>query len=54
MLTPMKAIRAKCLDCVCGSPYEVRKCTCEDCPLYVYRLGHRPRVAVEGETSEGV
>lgn len=40
--TPMKAIRAKCLDC-CGGQYgEVKSCTCTDCPLYNFRLGKNP------------
>lgn len=42
MLTPMKAIRAKCLDCMCGQIYEIKKCPCTDCPLYSYRSGHNP------------
>ena len=42
ILTPMKAIRAKCLDCVCGSAQEVRLCPITDCPLYPYRMGHNP------------
>lgn len=41
-LTPMRAIRAKCLDCMCGSAYEVRLCPSTTCPLYIYRSGHRP------------
>lgn len=41
-LTPMKAIRKKCIDCCCGSKYEVKLCTCENCPLFPYRMGHRP------------
>lgn len=41
-LTPMKAIRAKCLDCCCGSTYEVKLCTATQCPLYEYRSGHNP------------
>lgn len=41
-MTPMKAIRAKCLDC-CGSSREVRLCTVEKCPLYPYRFGKRPK-----------
>ena len=41
--TPMRAIRAKCLDCCCGSSKEVRLCPCPDCPLYPYRFGHRPQ-----------
>lgn len=42
-MTPMKAIRAKCLDCCCGSFQEVRLCTVEKCPLYPYRFGKRPK-----------
>lgn len=41
-MTPLKAIRAKCLDCCCGQPKEVRLCTCVNCPLYQYRMGHNP------------
>ena len=40
---PVKAIRAKCLDCTCGHPAEVRNCTIKTCPLYPYRMGHRPK-----------
>ena len=43
MLTPIKSIRAKCLDCCCGSAQEVRLCPSDDCPLYPYRFGHRPK-----------
>ena len=42
-LTPVKAIRAKCLDCCCGQMKEVRLCTAENCPLYPYRMGKRPK-----------
>lgn len=42
-LTPIKAIRAKCLDCCAGQFAEVRLCTVEKCPLYEYRMGHRPK-----------
>ncbi len=42
-LTPVKAIRAKCLDCCCGHPSEVRICTAKKCPLYPYRMGKRPK-----------
>ena len=38
-LTRKKAIRAKCLDCCCGSAKEVRLCPCRDCPLFPYRFG---------------
>lgn len=38
----MKAIRAKCLDCSCGNPYEVKLCPITSCPLYPYREGRNP------------
>ena len=41
-LTPIKAIRAKCLDCTGNQPKEVRLCSCLSCPLWVYRMGVRP------------
>lgn len=42
-MTPMKAIRAKCLDCCCGQAKEARLCPVEKCPLYPYRFGKRPK-----------
>lgn len=42
VLTPVKAIRAKCLDCCGGQMAEVRLCPITDCALYPYRMGHRP------------
>jgi hypothetical protein len=41
-LTPLKAIRAKCLDCCCQQANEVRLCTVKGCPLYDYRMGKNP------------
>ena len=41
--TPIKAIRAKCLDCTCNQVVEVRNCPIKKCPLYEYRMGHRPK-----------
>ena len=41
-MTPLKAIRARCLNCSGGSAKEVRSCTFTECPLYEYRSGHRP------------
>lgn len=53
MLTPIKSIRAHCLDCCGGSPQEVRLCPVEKCPLYPYRMGRRPRQGKETpETQE--
>lgn len=42
-LTPIKAIRAKCLDCMGESPKEVKRCNIPDCSLFPYRLGKRPK-----------
>ena len=42
-LTPIKAIRAKCLECCCGSFTEVKLCGITDCALHAYRFGHRPK-----------
>ena len=42
-MTPLKAIRAKCLDCSCGNPNEVTLCPITECPLYEYRSGKNPK-----------
>lgn len=47
-LTPVQAIRAKCLDCSCQQPKEVRLCPVTRCPLWPYRMGKRPKAEVEG------
>lgn len=39
---PIKAIRAKCLDCCGGSEAEVRKCVSVTCPLWPMRMGRNP------------
>lgn len=43
ILTPLQAIRARCLDC-CFNPYEVRMCACTKCALYPYRFGKNPYI----------
>ena len=45
--SPIKSIREKCLDCVCGSVLEVKLCPCDGkqstfCALHPYRFGRRP------------
>ncbi len=50
--TPLKAIRLKCLDCCCGSAYEVKLCTAERCPLYPFRDGHNPNIGKRELTPE--
>lgn len=42
-LTPIKAMRARCLDCSGFSCAEVRDCEFTDCSLYLYRAGHRAK-----------
>ena len=37
--TPLQAIRAKCIDCCCGSLSEVRRCVAIDCTLWPHRMG---------------
>ena len=39
---PLKAIRARCLDCCCDQPSEVRKCVSVDCPSWPFRMGVNP------------
>lgn len=39
---PVKAIRAKCIDCMCGQVSEIPLCTCTDCALYPFRMGKNP------------
>ena len=39
---PLKAIRAKCLDCCCGQANEVKLCPSAQCPLLAFRNGKNP------------
>lgn len=38
-LPPAKAIRAKCMNCMCGQRKEIAECPITDCALYPYRFG---------------
>ena len=38
----LKAVRAKCLDCCCWQPNEVKQCPATQCPLYDFRMGKNP------------
>jgi len=55
-LTPVKAIRAKCIECSGDDKAEVRLCTFGECPLWPYRMGRRPKkghlAAGDGEPGE--
>lgn len=48
-LTPIKAIRAKCLECSGSNNAEVRNCVIPSCPLYPYRMGKNPYIKVSEE-----
>lgn len=50
--TPMKAIRAKCLNCSEDSVTEVRLCPVKWCPLYPYRSGKNPSIKRKPLTDE--
>ena len=39
---PVKAIRAKCLECSNSSTAEVKECPVTKCPLYPFRFGKNP------------
>jgi len=41
-LSPLKAIRANCMECSVYQPREVRNCNITECPLYPYRMGRNP------------
>lgn len=51
-ITPMKAIRAYCIECSNNSAHEVQLCPMKDCPLYAFRLGKNPNIAKRELTDE--
>lgn len=51
-MTPMQAIRAKCIDCMCGQVAEVKICPSEDCPLWAFRFGKNPNIRLSDEERE--
>ena len=38
----LNAIRAKCMDCSCFQPSEIRNCLVTRCELWPYRMGRDP------------
>ena len=52
IMTPMKAIRVKCLDCCAGQYSEVKMCPCTTCPLYDFRLRKNPNRKPRNLTEE--
>lgn len=51
-ISPLKAIRLKCLDYCCGSSNEVKLCPAERCPLHPFREGHNPNIPKRVHTAE--
>lgn len=41
-VSPLRALRLKCLDCCNGSAREVRLCTAVDCPSWPFRMSFNP------------
>lgn len=40
--SPLKAIRAYCLECCCNQTAEVKACEIRTCPLHPFRAGKNP------------
>lgn len=51
-MTPLKAIRAKCIECCCGNMAEVKRCPIKDCALYEFRMGHNPNIKMSDELKQ--
>src|ERR1035437_91181 len=52
-LTPLQAIRKKCLWCCIGSAHEGALCPAKACPSWPFRFGHKPNdelIAEQGDT----
>lgn len=44
-MTPLRAIKLRCLDCCAGDSKMVKVCPCDDCPLYLFRFGKNPNLS---------
>ena len=41
-MSPLKALRLRCIDCCAGSAQEVRLCTAVECPAWPFRMDKNP------------
>jgi hypothetical protein len=41
-ISPLKALRLRCIDCCADQPSEVRLCTAVACPSWPFRMGANP------------
>lgn len=39
VISRVKAVREKCMDCCCWESTEVRRCNIVKCPLHPFRMG---------------
>jgi hypothetical protein len=53
-MSPLAALRLRCLDCCAGSAHEVKLCTATRCPAWPFRLGENPwRTVTEAQREKG-
>ena len=52
--SPLKALRARCLDCCGDNASEVRKCVATDCPAWPFRMGKNPWRALPSDKRRAV
>ena len=51
-MSPLRALRLRCIDCCVGSPSEVRACVALTCPAWPFRMGKNPWRAERDLTDE--
>lgn len=51
-LNPLKAIRAKCIECSGGDRKNVKDCEIPTCPIYPFRMGKNPNRTTVCTTTE--
>jgi len=51
---PIISMRLFCIQCMGGQHAEVKKCSSKNCPLYPYRMKHRPKHAKTISYAEGL
>jgi hypothetical protein len=49
ILTPIEAMREKCLDCTGQHPKEIFLCRLTNCRIWPYRMGRRPNIELSME-----
>ncbi len=52
--SPLAAIKLACLECEEGTFNAVSACQDRGCPLYAYRLGHRPKKGAKDPALVGI